>query len=130
MQKQELFWLSISILLLVCALVLWLRKRLRLRRARSWPVQVGRIVSTDVRWESRGDESSVYVAEVVYAFELGGNSHFDKFRRTFLFKAKAEIWVSNYPQGRPVTVHYNPEKHSDCAMFEDEQETMHFMKAS
>lgn len=130
MQKQELFWLSISILLLAAALVLWLLKRQRLRKARSWPVQMGKIVSTDVRWESRGDKNSVYVAEAVYVFELDGSSHSDKIRRTFMFKGKAEKWVSNYPQGRPVTVHYNPEKYADCVMFEDEQEAMHFIKAS
>lgn len=130
MQKQELFWLSISILLLAAALVLWLLKRQRLRKARSWPAQMGKIVSTDVRWESRGDKNSVYVAEAVYVFELDGSSHSDKIRRTFMFKGKAEKWVSNYPQGRPVTVHYNPEKYADCVMFEDEQEAMHFIKAS
>jgi hypothetical protein len=52
MDPHNTFWLTISILILAAAVVLWLRQRVKLHRAHSWPMTDGKVLSTVVRIET------------------------------------------------------------------------------
>jgi hypothetical protein len=119
--NSDLLWLLLSVALVAVAAALWVRKRMKLRRARNWPTEAGRVDSTDVRLESRGDTQSVYVAEVTYSYSKGENTSGGKLRRTYLLKGHADKWVALYPQGRAITIRRNPDHPADVVLFEDEQ---------
>jgi hypothetical protein len=74
-----------------------------------------------MRLEQRGDTQSVYVAEVKYSCQHGGQTYPGKLRRTYLLKGRADKWVALYPQGRPLIIRRNPEDPADIVLFEDEQ---------
>ena len=115
------FWLAISIGFLAVAAALWWRRRLRLSRARHWPTQAAIVDSTGTRLEQRGDNQSVHVAEVQYSYAVQGATHSGTLRRTFILIGRAEKWLGQYPNGRPLLVRYDPDKTGDSVLFEDEQ---------
>lgn len=119
--NSDTVWLVISIGLLAIAAALWVRRRLKLSRARSWPTQTGWVDSTAVRLEQRGNNQSVHVAEVTYSYAVQGETYSGSLRRTFLLKGRADKWVGPYAKGRPLLVRYNPNDLRDSVLFEREQ---------
>ncbi len=118
--NYQLAWPAIYAFLLVCAVALWTRQRLRLRRARTWPVSNGTVVSTSVRLEGSGTEQR-YIAEVKYSYESCGTIYFRQIRRHFMLHGRAHAWADKYPSNRSVLVHCNPANPRDAVLFEEEQ---------
>lgn len=118
--NHELAWKAIIALLLLGTLALWIRQRLRLRRARTWPVCNGTIVSTAVRLEGSGTEQR-YTAELNYSYENAGTRYIGHMRRNFMLHGRAHAWADEYSTGRSVFVHYNPANPGDAVLFEEEQ---------
>jgi hypothetical protein len=118
---QHYFWLGASLIVLAAIAVNFLRKRLKLRHARSWPAEGGRVESTVVQLVSRGQQQSIYLAEVRYSYAVADTAHTGRLQRSFLRKASADKWIANFTSGLPLTVRYNPGKADDSVIFEAEQ---------
>ena len=121
MINQDNIWLAISVVVLAIVAGGWLLRRAKLRRARSWPTTAGRVESSVMRLQSRGNNQSIWVAEVQYSYTVDGGSSSGSLRRTFLLNKSAEKWIANYPNGRPVTIRYNPNKTNDSVLDERDQ---------
>ncbi len=121
MTNQDYFWFIISIAFLAAVAVLWLLKKRKLRRARTWPTEAGHVDSTGLKLQQTGATSSVWVAEVHYSYTVQGAAYSGKLRRSYLLKNRAEKWMSNYRSEVPLLVRYNPGKAKDSVVFEDEQ---------
>jgi hypothetical protein len=119
--NQDTITLVISIAVLAVIAAFWVRKRMKLNRARTWPVQAGKVDSTEVRLQSTGDMQSKFFAYVKYSYTVQGASHSGQMTRTFMRKKSADEWVGNYPSGLPVSVRVNPEKVTDSVVFDAEQ---------
>jgi hypothetical protein len=122
MEAQNMFWFTISILFLAGAAALWLRKRLRLKHARSWPVASGTVLATSVTLRSGGAQpgSSAYYAEVKYSYIIEGQSYPGTLRQRFILKGRADKWIENYANGKPLTVRHNPRKARDSVLLAED----------
>ncbi len=123
MGKQDVLWLIISLAVLTILAVFWVLKRMKLRRARTWPALFGRMDSSAVRLHSNGAQpgGSQFIAEIKYSYSVQGQKYSGSMRRSFLLKGKADRWIGNYAHGQPIMIRYNPDKHADSVLFEDEQ---------
>ena len=115
------FWFALSLIGAAGFAAYWLFQRVRRRRARTWPRETGRVNSTTIRLERRGDYQSVHVAEVSYSYAIGAQSYSGQLRRTFLLRGRAEKWIDGYREGAPVSIRYNAKDARDSLLFEDEQ---------
>ena len=121
MINQNNIWLVFSVIVLAVVAGGWLLRRAKLQRARSWPTAAGRVESSVMRLQSRGNNQSIWVAEVKYSYAVGGESFSGLLRRTFLLNKSAEKWVASYPNGRSVAIRYNPNKTNDSVLDERDQ---------
>jgi hypothetical protein len=123
MLDQDKFISAISIVVVATAAVFWLLKRMKLRRARSWPSEVGRVESSSVRLESGGGQpgSAAYYAELKYSYTVQGRSYSGGLRRRFILKGRADKWIGKYSSGNPLTVRYNANKVEDSLLLESDQ---------
>jgi hypothetical protein len=119
--NQDTVVLVISIAVLVAFAAFWVRKRMKLNRARTWPVQAGKVDSTEVRLQSTGDMQSKFFAYVRYSYTVQGATQSGQMTRTFMRKKSADEWVGTYPSGLPISVRVNPEKVTDSVVFDAEQ---------
>jgi Protein of unknown function (DUF3592) len=117
--NPQLTWALIALTATALA-ILWIRMRIRLKRAHAWPMSTGKVASTAVRLEGSGTELR-YVAEMSYSYMVNGTSYFGHLRRTFMLHGRAHGWASSYSTGRPVIVRYNPANAGDSVLFENEQ---------
>jgi hypothetical protein len=101
--------------------VFMLLKRLKRRRAGRWPTAAGHVESTRAHLQERGEQQSMWVGEVTYAYQVLGESHSGCLARDFLMKGRADKWLGGYPIGRALTVRVNPFKPADSMLFEREQ---------
>ena len=129
METQNIFWLAISVLFLAGAAALWIRKRVRLKHARSWPTQTGRVESTAIRLQQSsggqlGTTSSSYIATVTYSYAVQDQYYSGTLRRSFMLKNRAEKWTGKFTTGLPLMVRYNSAHPKDSVLFEDEQAGM------
>jgi hypothetical protein len=129
METQNIFWLTISILFLAGAAALWIRQRVRLKHARSWPSEAGRVESTAIRLQQSsggtlGSTSSSYIATLTYSYAVPGQYYSGELRRSFMLQGRAEKWTGRYISGLPLTIRYNPAHPKDSVLFEDEQAEM------
>jgi hypothetical protein len=122
MDKQNLFLLIISILILAGIAALWLRKRMRLKRAHSWPAVHGNVVTTSVTLKSGGGQtgSAAYYAEVRYSYAVAGQNYSGALRQRFMLKGRAEKWVDTFATANPLTVRYNPKSANDSVLLIDD----------
>lgn len=118
--NHPLAWPAIIASLIICALALSIRQRLRLRRARTWPVSKGTVISTAVRLEGSGTDQR-YTAELNYSYENASTLYFGHMRRNFMLHGRAHARVKRYSTGCSVLVHYNPRNPRDAVLFEEEQ---------
>jgi Protein of unknown function (DUF3592) len=123
MPDQNTIWLIVSILFLATAAALWVRKRIKLRHARDWPTETGRVDSSSVHLETAGGQpgAAAFYAQVKYSYAVQGQSFSGALRRKFMLKGRADKWIGRYTNGVPLTVRYNPADPKDSVLFEDEQ---------
>ena len=119
--NQDNVIFAISIVGLAIFAALWVRKRMKLSRARSWPVQAGKVESTQVRLQKTGDMQSKFFAGVEYSYTVQGAAYSGSVQRTFMRKGSADKWVEGYPSGLPLSVRYNPDKVGDSVVFDADQ---------
>jgi hypothetical protein len=118
---QQNFWLGVSFLCLVGMAVFYVLKRIKLRRARFWPVEGGRVDSTSVRLVDRGEHQSVFLADVNYTYVVAEATYAGRLERSFMRKSSAEKWLAPYNSGLPLTVRYNPRDAKQSVILEAEQ---------
>lgn len=126
MDTQSLVWLVISVVTLATVILLWMRQRAKLKRARTWPTVAGRVYSTEVRLETTGSgpngvRQSAYFAIVTYSYSAQNESYSGLLRHRFMSEKRAEGWAKDYPADRSLLIHYNPDKPAESMLFEDEQ---------
>jgi hypothetical protein len=121
MEKQDYFWLAGCIAVGAAAAVFWVRKRVRLHHARTWPVAPGRVESIAIGLESTGPDTSVYVARVNYSYTVQGVAYAGVLKRQFMLKNPGNTWLGRYANGRALTIRYNSDKPKDSVLFEKEQ---------
>jgi hypothetical protein len=123
MGRHDALWLAISLGTVVILAVFWVLRRMKLRRARTWPAQLGRLDSTAVRLYSNGGQAagSKFLAELKYSYSAQGQQYSGGLCRSFLLKARANRWIGNYAVGQRIMVRYNPAKPRNSVIFEDEQ---------
>jgi len=127
MFNQQNIILAVSIVVLLAAAVIFVLTRLRLRRARTWPTQAGKVESTAVKLETSGSPpnmSSAHVATVTYSYAVEGAAYSGTLRRRFVLKGSADKWIGKYSSGSPLTIHYNPANATDSVLFDDEKAGM------
>ncbi|HMG85520.1 MAG TPA: DUF3592 domain-containing protein [Terracidiphilus sp.] len=117
-----MFWFTISILFLTGVAALWLRKRLRMKQARSWPTATGAVAATSVTLRSGGAQpgSAAYYAEIRYSYVVAGQNYPGTLRQRFILKGRADKWIENYANCKQLTVRYNPRKTKDSLLLADD----------
>jgi Protein of unknown function (DUF3592) len=118
---SNMVWPAIAIVLSALAFGGWLRKRGELRRARSWPLAIAQVESSEIRLEGGGTDQMRYLADVVYAYDLQGEAHSGRVRHSFMLQGRARRWTDRFQVGRSVTIRYDPANVGHSVMFEDEQ---------
>jgi hypothetical protein len=113
--------LAISVVVLAAVVVVWVLRRMKLRRARSWPKEVGKVDATTLKLESIGNNQSNWFAVVQYSYGIQGTAYTGTLRRQFLLKGSAEKWIGIYSAGAAVTVRYDPANSRDSVLFDDDQ---------
>ena len=111
----------ISVAVLAAIVVFWVLKRMKLRRARSWPKEVGKVDATSLKLVSTGNNQSQWAAAVQYSYTVQGAAYSGALRRQFLLKGSAEKWVGKYTTGLPLTIRYDPANSKDSVVFDDDQ---------
>jgi Protein of unknown function (DUF3592) len=119
--NQNNIILAISITFLAVVAVLWVLKRMKLRRARAWPTVAGQVDSTTLNMQTTGNNQKAWVAVVTYSYAVEGATYTGGLRRQFLLKNSADKWIGRYKNGLPLTVRYDPSKAKDSVLFEKEQ---------
>lgn len=119
--NQNNIVLAISVVVLLAIVVFWVLKRMKLRRARSWPKEMGKVDATTLKLESTGNNQSKWVAVVQYSYSVHGMAFTGALRRQFLLKGSAEKWIGKYTTGLPLIVRYDPANVKDSALFDDDQ---------
>jgi hypothetical protein len=99
-------------------------------RASSWPTASGQIESVSVNEAKRPffttsprDSSPLYGAELGYSYSIRGKVEVGFYKREFGTEKKALEFVRDL-QGKPVVVHYNPDKPSSSVLSEPSLETL------
>ena len=123
---QGMVWLAVSIIFIGGAIVFWLRQRIRLKHARSWPTESGRVESTAIQLKQSstgpsGVTTSSYVASVNYSYTVQGEYYSGVLRNNFMLQGRAEAWTSKFTTGLPLQIRCNPANPKDSVLFEDEQ---------
>jgi Protein of unknown function (DUF3592) len=111
----------VSIAVFVVIVVIFVLKRMKLRRARSWPKEIGKVDATTLKLESTGNNQSKWVAVVSYSYNVQGSAFTGALRRQFLMKGSAEKWVGKYTTGAALTIRYDPANAKDSVLFDDDQ---------
>jgi hypothetical protein len=98
-------------------------------RAKSWPLTTGQIVSATVDESKpffvstprRG--STVYVAELGYSYSVVGHTEASFYKREFNTEEEAWEFLRDL-KGKPIAVHYNPNKPATSTLSEQSVETL------
>jgi predicted RNA-binding Zn-ribbon protein involved in translation (DUF1610 family) len=121
--------LAIGIALLGGSVFAFVRASERAAAAGEWPTAEGRVLTADVeeRYETSTDSDGstrttrMLYPKVTYAYAVGGRSFRNDDiwlmgQQGFSSPASAFDVLRSYPQGRPVTVHYDPADPADAAL--------------
>jgi hypothetical protein len=98
-------------------------------RAISWPTAIGEIDSVAVGEPKRQFISAfprnrkTYAAEISYTYAVGGQKYSGTYRRDFGSQAEASEFIREL-RGKPVSLHYNPDKPSKSVPAESSIETL------
>jgi Protein of unknown function (DUF3592) len=111
----------------------WLKPlwpRIQRQRVSRWPTVSGQIESVTVseaKWSffsgSRRGSSPSYVAELGYSYSTAGNVEAGFYKREFWTEGEASEFARDL-KGKPVVVHYNPNKPSKSALSESSIESL------
>lgn len=109
------FW-SVTILCAVVTLGVWVRSRLALMKALTWPVVEGRVVKTEI-----GSSGAHYYSRISYAYVTGEHGYAsDRLRPNgtpaFFSREAAQATADAFPAGQPLAVHYDPRKPGRAAI--------------
>jgi hypothetical protein len=123
MINQDNIVMAISFILVAAFVVFWLLKRVKLRRAKSWPTEVGRVESTAVVLKSGGGQAgaAAYFAELKYSYTVQGHTYSGGLSRRFILRGRADKWIRRYTTHQPLSIRYNPAKANDSVLFDREQ---------
>ena len=110
-------------LFLAVALINWLWpawRRYWRRRAMGWPSAIGRVESAEVKplTRSRFGGSNGYCAELGYSYSVMGRTESGYDRLPFLTEREAVDFIHGL-KGRPVMVHYHPDKPAKSMLLDD-----------
>jgi Protein of unknown function (DUF3592) len=119
--NSDQIWFAGSIAVLAAIGVAQVLKRLKRRRARTWPKASGQVVSTVLRLQERGEQQSVWMGRVNYQYETQEHPHAGFLERSFLLKGRADKWAGRFTTGRALTVRVNPHNPADSVLLENEQ---------
>jgi hypothetical protein len=119
--NQQNIVLAVILVVLAVAAGLFVRWRIKLRQARTWPTAAGQVDSTLVRLQSTGQNQSKFFAYVQYSYGVQGTAYSGSLNRSFMIKGSADKWVGKYATGQPLKIRYNPKDAKDSMVFEDEQ---------
>jgi hypothetical protein len=118
-------WIALIALGQVKPLWKWIQRN----RAKSWPLTSGAIEFATVDEVKGGlfsshsfGRSSSHVAEINYAYSVGGIGATGIYKRDFATEDEAWDFVRDL-KGKPVAIHYNPDKPSVSALSEHSLET-------
>ena len=118
-------WIALIALGQVKPLWKWIQRN----RAKSWPLTSGTIEFATVDEVKRGlfssnsfGRSSSHVAEINYAYSVGGIGATGIYKRDFATEDEAWDFVRDL-KGKPIAVHYNPDKPSASALSEPSLDT-------
>jgi len=120
MANQDQVIFAITVLTLATLTAFWLMRRAKMRRARNWPTEVGRVESTDVVLKSDGGQSAHY-AELKYSYTVQGHTYSGAMRRRFILKGRADKWIAGFADSKALTVKYNPEKAKDSVLLDSDR---------
>jgi hypothetical protein len=104
----------------------WLKplwRRVQHSRAKSWPITTGQIESVTVNESKFRRRSSAYTAELGYSYSVSGKVEDGLYKREFNSEEEAWEFVRDL-KGKPVAVHYNPDKPSASTLSEESVETL------
>jgi len=100
-----------------------LRSRKAKMAAENWPTVAGGVLSSEVvihrSHSSRGYTTVNYMPKVSYEYQVNGQKYLGDgigFGTATYGKKKAEEIAAIYPQGTPVTVHYDPSDPSKAVL--------------
>lgn len=94
------------------------------RRSRSWPTVVGTILGSSLQvnqsTDDNGSTTTTYGVALRFKYSVSGQEY-QGARRTFTdvstsSRRRAEQILARYPQGGSVTVYYDPDNPSSCAL--------------
>jgi hypothetical protein len=118
-------WAALIVLGQVKPLWKWIQRN----RAKNWPITSGTIESATVDEAKRGFFSSSafgrspsHVAELNYVYSVGGIGATGVYKRGFGTEDEAWDFVRDL-KGKPIAVHYNPDKPSASALSEPSIDT-------
>jgi hypothetical protein len=119
-------WLAIIIAIFRLLPAAW--RHLRQARASGWPTALGYVESAKVLEAGPGsyprkNGSSSYGAEIGYSYSIAGTIEGGWYRRDFQSDEEAREFVRTSP-GKPVLVHYNPNKPSMSELSKTAVETL------
>ena len=101
----------------------WLQRR----RAANWPTAEGHIESAEVIQRKTNlfsrSRSSPYVAELGYSYSIAGGANAGRYRRDFPTNEEAREFVRDL-KGKPLAIHYNPDKPSNSCLSETSLEML------
>jgi hypothetical protein len=123
MNREDAVVSLVSLAVLGFFFVRWLLRRAKLRRARNWPSELGRVQSTSVVLSSGGGQpgSAAFYAEVTYSYVVQGQTCSGVLRRRFLLEGRANKWMDSFAKSEVLTVRYNPQKIEDSVLLESDQ---------
>jgi len=119
--NSNMIWPAIAIVLLALAFGGWFRKRIERKRARSWPLAIAQVESSEIHLEGGGTDQMRYLADLVYAYDLQGETHSGRVRHSFMLHGRARRWRERFQVGRSLNIRYDPANIGHSVMFEDEQ---------
>jgi len=121
MKIQDGIWVALLVLIIAAAAVYWVRKQMKLRRARTWPKESGRVDSTSLTMEETGENQHAWFAMVNYSYSIANAPYSGFVRRRFILKKSADKWIAIYPNGASLAIRYDPVNPKDSVIFDDDQ---------
>jgi hypothetical protein len=99
----------------------WVRGRMLRNRARDWPKVVGKVETSALQMERRGNNQSVHVATIDYAYEALGTAYRGVWKRSTMLHGKGQGWIDKYPAGVSLSVRYDPDKPGASVILDADQ---------
>jgi hypothetical protein len=114
----------------VIALMIWLTNTQAMEAAMNWPTTSGVVTESNIRWDppETGNDYGAFSPILHYSYNVSG-TQFEGDRIVFgifafRYQSNAQDFINNYPIGKSVIVHYDPNNPQSSILFpEVNQET-------